>query len=94
MAQSVFRLSKVARIFGASFQGRRSGRFQPVLSVDAHLHPDVASFKGYGANAKADPVFAQADEAARVLYEKIGDKVKFQDMDLIGQEFCIVLEKI
>lgn len=34
-----------------------------------------ASFEGYGAQAKADPVFKVADAAARQLFEAFGDRV-------------------
>jgi len=35
-----------------------------------------ASFEGWGASAKKDPIFERADEAARRLYERMKDDVK------------------
>lgn len=34
-----------------------------------------ASFEGFGVNAKKDPIFDQADHAARVLHQAVGDRV-------------------
>jgi len=35
-----------------------------------------ASFEGYGANAKKDPIFEKTDKAARILHEAIGSRVE------------------
>lgn len=43
-----------------------------------------ASFTGFGKQAKADPIFAVADEAARKLQETLGDVVLFDGMPVVG----------
>lgn len=53
-----------------------------------------ASFTGFGKNAKADPIFEKADEAARVLHEKIGHKIKFEENPVFGPIQGFALEKI
>lgn len=37
-----------------------------------------AKFEGFGANAKKDPIFDVADQAAYELFKKFGDKVKIE----------------
>ncbi|HKW78851.1 MAG TPA: hypothetical protein VJQ09_07090, partial [Candidatus Limnocylindria bacterium] len=43
-----------------------------------------ATFEGFGINAKKDPIFEHSDRAARVLYEKFADRVKFDGMRAFG----------
>jgi SAM-dependent methyltransferase len=43
-----------------------------------------ASFEGYGANAKKDPIFERADRAARQLYEEMAGRVVIQGCRAFG----------
>jgi SAM-dependent methyltransferase len=52
-----------------------------------------ASFTGFGASAKADPVFDQLDPAARRLEEAVGSEVRFADRAVVGPIQGIALRK-
>jgi SAM-dependent methyltransferase len=52
-----------------------------------------ASFEGSGARAKADPVFAQLDPAARRLEEVIGEEIEFAGRPVVGPIQGIALRK-
>jgi hypothetical protein len=52
-----------------------------------------ASFEGFGANAKADPIFQQLDPAARRLEEALGGRVKFGDAPVVGPIQGIALRR-
>ena len=52
-----------------------------------------ATAKGYGKNFKAEPIFKKSDVAARQIYEILSEKTSFLDKKILGQEFCLVLEK-
>jgi SAM-dependent methyltransferase len=52
-----------------------------------------ASFEGFGANAEADPVFAQLDPAARRLEEELGGEVAFADAEVLGPIQGIALRR-
>jgi cyclopropane fatty-acyl-phospholipid synthase-like methyltransferase len=43
-----------------------------------------ASFEGYGAAAKKDPIFERADRAARLLYEEMSDRVEIKGCRAFG----------
>jgi SAM-dependent methyltransferase len=59
------------------------GRFQVIHYEDFGLYYLLtrvytqlfASFEGYGASAKKDPIFERADRAARLLHEQMRDRV-------------------
>lgn len=52
-----------------------------------------ASFEGFGANAKADPIFAMIDPAARQLEEACGGRVTFGDAPVVGPIQGIALRR-
>jgi SAM-dependent methyltransferase len=52
-----------------------------------------ASFEGFGANAKADPVFGELDPAARRLEEALAGHVTFGDAAVVGPIQGIALRK-
>jgi SAM-dependent methyltransferase len=52
-----------------------------------------ASFEGFGAEAKADPVFERLDPAARRLEEALGGDVRFGDAAVVGPIQGIALRK-
>jgi SAM-dependent methyltransferase len=52
-----------------------------------------ASFEGFGANAKADPVFAMIDPAARRLEEALEGRVAFRDSAVVGPIQGIALRR-
>jgi SAM-dependent methyltransferase len=52
-----------------------------------------ASFEGFGANAEADPVFAELDPAARRLEEALAGSVTFGDAAVVGPVQGIALRK-
>jgi SAM-dependent methyltransferase len=52
-----------------------------------------ASFTGFGAKAKADPVFEQLDPAARRLDEVIGSETRFGNWSVVGPIQGIALRK-
>lgn len=52
-----------------------------------------ASFEGFGANAKSDPIFQQLDPAARRLEEALGGRVTFGDAPVVGPIQGIALRK-
>lgn len=52
-----------------------------------------ASFEGFGANARADPVFSKLDPAARHLEEQFGDEVSFKGADVVGPIQGIALRR-
>lgn len=62
-----------------------AGRFQLLRFQDFGLYylltrvyvQMFAAFEGFGVNAKKDPVFEHSDRAARVLFEKFADQLKF-----------------
>ena len=43
-----------------------------------------ASFEGYGASAKKDPIFEHADRAARLLFEEMRDRVQISGARAFG----------
>ena len=43
-----------------------------------------ASFEGYGASAKKDPIFEHADRAARALYEELAGRVEIKGCRALG----------
>lgn len=53
-----------------------------------------ASFSGAGKNARSDEIFSKSDEAARILFEQIGDKIVFVDNPILGPIQGIVLQKL
>jgi hypothetical protein len=51
-------------------------RFYPMLYLLTRVYTQLfASFEGYGANAKKDPIFERADKAARLLHEEMKGRV-------------------
>ena len=68
------------------------GRFQLLRFQDFGLYylltrvyvQMFATFEGFGINAKKDPIFEHSDRAARVLYEKFADRLKFDGMRAFG----------
>jgi SAM-dependent methyltransferase len=52
-----------------------------------------ASFEGFGANAKRDPIFNEADKAARRLHEALGDRVRIRDCRAFGPIQVFVLRR-
>jgi SAM-dependent methyltransferase len=53
-----------------------------------------ASFEGFGANAKADPIFAMIDPAARQLEEALAGRVAFGDAAVVGPIQGIALRRL
>jgi hypothetical protein len=53
-----------------------------------------ASFTGSGKDAKADPIFAKSDQAARIITELLEDHIEFKDNPVIGPIQGFALEKI
>lgn len=68
------------------------GKFQLLRHYDFGLYymltrvyvPMFASFQGYGANAVKDPIFEQADAAARRLFESLADRVHIRGCRALG----------
>jgi SAM-dependent methyltransferase len=52
-----------------------------------------ASFEGFGANAKADPIFAMIDPAARRLEEALAGRAVFGDAAVVGPIQGIALRR-
>lgn len=43
-----------------------------------------ASFQGFGAQAVKDPIFESADRAARILFERLGDRIEIKGCRALG----------
>ncbi len=54
----------------------------------------IASFEGFGKDAVKDPIFDQADAAARALFEKLGDQVQVGNSPSFGPIQGFVLRKM
>lgn len=52
-----------------------------------------ASFKGYGINAVKDPIFEKADEAARIVFEKFHNRIKFEGQRTLGPIQVFILRR-
>jgi SAM-dependent methyltransferase len=69
-----------------------TGRFQLLRFHDFGLYylltrvyvQMFAAFEGYGINAKKDPLFERSDAAARILFEKLGDRVEISGARAFG----------
>jgi hypothetical protein len=55
--------------------------------------PMFASFVGFGKDAVKDLIFIQSDPAARLIYGKFCDLVKFDSSSLLGPIQLFVLER-
>jgi len=53
-----------------------------------------ADFTGCGINASADPIFKEADKAARKMQELFGDSITFTDAPILGPIQGIVFRKL
>ena len=77
------------------------GRFQLLKHFDFGLYylltrvyvPMFASFEGYGANAVKDPMFDKSDAAARLLFERFGDRVRVAGSRAFGPIQVFVLRR-
>lgn len=77
------------------------GKFQIIKVWDLGLYYFLtrvytqmfASFKGFGVNAVKDPIFEKADEAARMVFEKFHDRIKFEGQRTLGPIQVFVLRR-
>lgn len=77
------------------------GKFQIVKVWDLGLYYFLtrvytqmfASFKGYGINAVKDPIFEKTDEAARIVFEKFHNRIKFEGQRTLGPIQVFVLRR-
>lgn len=78
-----------------------TGKFQLLRHYDFGLYylltrvyvPMFASFRGYGANAIKDPIFEKADASARILFEKLADRVQIQGYRAFGPIQAFILRR-
>lgn len=79
-----------------------AGKFDAIAEHDFGLYyfltrlyvPMFASFTGFGANAKKDPIFDHSDAAARRLFEAFKDQVKFSGCRALGPIQCFVFRRL
>lgn len=77
------------------------GKFQIVKVWDLGLYYFLtrvytqmfASFKGFGIYAQKDPIFERADEAARVIFEKFHNRIKFEGQRTLGPIQVFILRR-
>lgn len=77
------------------------GKFQIIKVWDLGLYYFLtrvytqmfASFKGFGVNAVKDPIFERTDEAARIVFEKFHDRIKFEGQRTLGPIQVFVLRR-
>ena len=78
------------------------GRFRLVRSYDFGLYylltrvyaPMFASFTGWGAGAKKDPIYEKSDRAARLLFEEFRDEVRVVAPRAFGPIQVLVWQRI
>lgn len=77
------------------------GKFQLLRHYDFGLYylltrayvPMFAKFEGYGAKAVKDPIFEQSDAAARILFEKFGDRIRIDGCRAFGPIQAFILRR-
>lgn len=88
-----FDYDELMGFFGGKFQLLRHYDFGLYYLLTRVYVPMFASFVGFGAKAVKDPIFDKSDAAARVLFEKFGDRVKIGGCRAFGPIQAFVLRR-